>query len=68
MKRTPSYKEFKLKAKFYNVELSSNTEQRPILNVDGDWERGLLVTRKILAISKNLISFLKVCLEGWVSC
>lgn len=36
MKRTPSYKEFKLKVKFYNVELSSNTEQRQILNVDGD--------------------------------
>lgn len=27
-----------MKAKFYNVELSINTEQRLILNSDGDWQ------------------------------
>lgn len=69
MKRTPSHQVFKLKANIYSVELFINTEQRLILNVDGDWEGGLLVTRKMLAISRNLItSFLKVYLEGWVSC
>lgn len=35
---TPYYKAFKLKARFYKMEISINTEQRPILNVDGDWE------------------------------
>lgn len=68
-KRTPSHQGFKLKANIYSVELFINTEQRLILNVDGDWEGGLLATRKMLAIRRNLItSFLKVCLEGWVSC
>lgn len=69
LKRIPSNKGFKLKAKSYNVEISINTEQRLILNVHGDWKEDLLVTREMLAISRNLITpFLKACLEGWVSC
>lgn len=69
MKRFPSYKGIKLKEKFYNMELSMNTDQKLILNVDGDCEGGLLVTRKMLAMSSNVVTpFLKVCLEGWINC
>lgn len=55
-KNPPSYKGFKLQARFYNAGISINTKQRLILNVDGNCKEGLLVSRKMLAISRNLIT------------
>lgn len=38
------------------MAICSKLEQTLILNVDDDWEGGLLVTRKMLAIIRNLIT------------